>query len=367
MPQLFTNNARALLASGITNVATSLTVEAAKADLFPTANTGTGAVPATTNWFKLTLQDADGNVEIVYVRTRSAGSAVMSNVLRGQEGTTARAFNAGTVVGLRITGADVEYSIAAAGNSVQLTGDQTIVGTKTFSSAIVASGGVAGNVTGNVTGNVAGSSGAFSGSVVAGGSAAAAVTLDVQTTGANALTSAFTTGLTDLNFRLGAMNGVTGGTAGTSQGKLGLFYLGTGETATIDFRRGATSTDGSIAFRTSGSDRATLDNSGNFVATGNVTAYSDIRLKTDLTKIAGALAKVNQLNGYTYTRKDTGERHTGVVAQEVQAVLPEAVIDNGEHLSLAYGNMAGLLIEAIKEQSAQIERLTARVEKLEGR
>ena len=105
---------------------------------------------------------------------------------------------------------------------------------------------------------------------------------------------------------------------------------------------------------------ATLASGGNFTAVGNVTAYSDIRLKTDLTKISNALAKVNQLNGYTYTRIDTGERQTGVVAQEVQSVLPEAVIDGGEHLAVAYGNMVGLLIEAVKE-------LTARVEKLEGR
>lgn len=149
MPQLFTNNARALLASGITDTATSLTVEASKADLFPTANTDTNPVPAATNWFKITLQNDAGEVEIIYVRTRTAGSAIMSNLLRGQEGTTARAFSAGTVVGLRITAADVEDSIAAAANSVQLTGNQTIAGVKTFSSQIVASGGVQGNVTGN--------------------------------------------------------------------------------------------------------------------------------------------------------------------------------------------------------------------------
>lgn len=153
MPQLFTNNARALLASGISDTATSLTVEASKADLFPTANTGTGALPAATDWFKLTLQDSSGNVEIVYVRSRTLGSGVMSNVIRGQEGTTARAFPAGTVAGLRITAADVQGSIAAAANSVQLAGNQTVAGTKTFSSPIVASGGVQGNVTGNVSGN----------------------------------------------------------------------------------------------------------------------------------------------------------------------------------------------------------------------
>lgn len=101
---------------------------------------------------------------------------------------------------------------------------------------------------------------------------------------------------------------------------------------------------------------------GNFTAVGNVTAYSDIRLKKDLEVIADALNKVMSLTGYTYERIDTGARHTGVVAQDVQKVLPEAVQNDGEHLSVAYGNMVGLLIEAIKEQQKQINELKARLE-----
>lgn len=101
----------------------------------------------------------------------------------------------------------------------------------------------------------------------------------------------------------------------------------------------------------------TWDGNGNFTANGNVTAYSDIRLKTDLTKIADALGKVCALNGYTYVRKDTGQRQTGVVAQELQEVLPEAVVDNGEHLAVAYGNIVGLLIEAIKELKSEVDQL----------
>jgi hypothetical protein len=101
----------------------------------------------------------------------------------------------------------------------------------------------------------------------------------------------------------------------------------------------------------------TWDGSGNFTAIGNVVAASDIRLKTDLTKIEGALGKVCAINGYTYTRKDTGARQTGVVAQEVQKVLPEAVMDNGETLAVAYGNLVGLLIEAIKELKSEVDQL----------
>jgi hypothetical protein len=111
----------------------------------------------------------------------------------------------------------------------------------------------------------------------------------------------------------------------------------------------------------SGAQRLTVDGSGNLTATGNVTAFSDVRLKEGLEPIADALERVQSLTGYTYTRIDTGERHTGLIAQEVQKVLPEAVMDNGDHLSLAYGNMVGLLIEAIKAQQVQIDELRAKL------
>ena len=113
---------------------------------------------------------------------------------------------------------------------------------------------------------------------------------------------------------------------------------------------------------TNPSDTTRLNYDGNLHvnalnAVGDVTAFSDARLKSDLEPIPDALAKVSRLTGYTYTRKDTGARQTGVIAQDVQQVLPEAVTDCGDHLALAYGNMVGLLIEAIKELKAEIEEL----------
>lgn len=100
-------------------------------------------------------------------------------------------------------------------------------------------------------------------------------------------------------------------------------------------------------------------NSGLTMA-GNITAYSDIRLKTDIEVISDALNKVCTLRGVTYERIDSGERQTGVIAQEVQAVLPEAVMvgaDEDATLSVAYGNLVGLLIEAIKELKAEVDEL----------
>jgi hypothetical protein len=106
----------------------------------------------------------------------------------------------------------------------------------------------------------------------------------------------------------------------------------------------------------------------NIWTSGNVTAYSDIRVKTNIEHIPDALSKVCELNGYTFDRTDvtfdengvpdTPPRQTGVIAQEVLEVLPEAVIGDEEgHYSVAYGNMVGILIEAIKELKNEIETL----------
>jgi len=110
-----------------------------------------------------------------------------------------------------------------------------------------------------------------------------------------------------------------------------------------------------IYFANNGVKTGEIQALGNLIMVGNVTAYSDSRLKKDLFKIDSALDKVDQLTGYTYTRTDTGERQTGLIAQDVQRVLPEAVVDQGEYLSLAYGNLVGLLVEAIKELRLEVK------------
>lgn len=107
----------------------------------------------------------------------------------------------------------------------------------------------------------------------------------------------------------------------------------------------------------SAQDVLTISTGGNLTATGNVTAFSDIRLKKDIEVIPHALDKVLSLRGVTYTDKETEDRRTGVIAQDVQAVLPEAVKQNEEYLSVAYGNLVGLLIESIKELEARVSEL----------
>ena len=97
--------------------------------------------------------------------------------------------------------------------------------------------------------------------------------------------------------------------------------------------------------------------SGAFTATGNITAFSDARLKENVETIEGALDKVSQMRGVMYDKD--GERGTGVIAQEMQQVMPEVVMDSGrgDYLSVAYGNIVGVLIESIKELKAEIEAL----------
>ena len=105
---------------------------------------------------------------------------------------------------------------------------------------------------------------------------------------------------------------------------------------------------------------------GNFTATGDVTAYSDQRLKRNVETITNAVDVVNCLRGVNF-EKD-GRHSTGVIAQEVEEFLPEVVHTNAEGMkSVAYGNIAGLLIEAIKEQQQTIENLQKQITELQNK
>tara|TARA_R110000737_G_scaffold54707_1_gene77152 strand:+ start:14 stop:1306 length:1293 start_codon:yes stop_codon:yes gene_type:complete len=101
----------------------------------------------------------------------------------------------------------------------------------------------------------------------------------------------------------------------------------------------------------------TLDMSAAGAATFNndVTAFSDERLKTEIKTIENGLEKVLQMRGVTFKRD--GVDGTGVIAQEIQKILPQVVHDKQEYLSVAYGNMVGVLIEAVKDLQGQIDKL----------
>jgi hypothetical protein len=97
--------------------------------------------------------------------------------------------------------------------------------------------------------------------------------------------------------------------------------------------------------------------SGNFSAT-QFTSLSDKTQKTNIRPIENSIELVKQLEGVRYDWIDDNKPSMGVIAQEIENVIPEVVQTNSDGLkSVSYGNLVGVLIEAIKEQQIRIEEL----------
>lgn len=126
---------------------------------------------------------------------------------------------------------------------------------------------------------------------------------------------------------------------------------------------------GSFEFlNASGSVVLFLTQAGALTADSNITAYSDARLKENVTTIDSALDKVSQMRGVYYNRIDdeTKTRNVGVIAQEIEKVLPEVVYNTTDDIkSVAYGNIVGILIEAIKELNEEVKTLKSKLENAE--
>jgi hypothetical protein len=137
------------------------------------------------------------------------------------------------------------------------------------------------------------------------------------------------------------------------------FYNGNGDQAAITY-------GGNFLMGTTTDNGERLYVSGSIRATGSITANSDVRLKKNIERIENALQKVSEISGYTYNTIYDEDRHAGVIAQEIDKVLPEIVNKGNDGLmGVEYGNISALLIEAIKEQKVLIESLQAKVEALE--
>ena len=93
------------------------------------------------------------------------------------------------------------------------------------------------------------------------------------------------------------------------------------------------------------------------VTAPNFVSSSDLRLKSDIAPIADALAKVQARTGVTFTMAGCDVRQMGLIAQDVQAVAPEAVVEAEGLLRLAYGNLVGLLVEAVKDLAQEVDQL----------
>lgn len=276
-----------------------------------------------------------------------------------------------------------------------------------FSGAVAASGGFTGNLTGNVTGSVSGTVTGGTANVPETGSnlyftnararaaisaagdisynattgvisftaAAAPVTSVAGRTGAVTLTTSdVAEGIrlyyTDSRARAaisvtgnGSYNSATGVITINSSsapvtsvaGKTGAVTL-----AIADISGLQSALDGKFS-ASGGTLGGSLSVTGTITATGDITAFSDARLKTNVETITEAMYKVAQMRGVMYVSKLDGREHIGVIAQEVERIIPEAVVthENGSK-SVAYGNLVGLLIEAIKGLEKRVVELENR-------
>jgi len=172
--------------------------------------------------------------------------------------------------------------------------------------------------------------------------------------------------------QLGSASGNIALSTQTTGDYVASLVAGTGVTLSNNSGEGATPT---VAIGQSVATNATptfgnLTINGTITATGDITAYytSDKRHKNNIQTISNAVLKVKQLNGVTWEWNDDVNEvtkstpKTGLIAQEVQQVLPQVVTErNDGFLALDYSKMVGLLVEAIKEQQIQLDQLKAQI------
>jgi hypothetical protein len=154
------------------------------------------------------------------------------------------------------------------------------------------------------------------------------------------------------NFSVRATSSASGSPASMSFHRPGIYAVNMGIDTDNYFKIGGWSAGILMSISTTGAT----------TIAGALTQNSDISLKENLVPLTNALDKVKRLKGYNYNRIGSEELEMGVVAQEVQEVLPEVVSKSSEGiLSVAYSNMVAVLIEAVKEQSAEIDVLKEQV------
>jgi len=161
-------------------------------------------------------------------------------------------------------------------------------------------------------------------------------------------------------------------TAGTGVSSTGA-TSGEGIAHTISIGQ-AVATSSNVQFNSLGIGMAASATAGRIDATNDIVAYSssDIRFKENITPIENALDKISKISGNTYDWKEENKiehgyegNDVGVIAQEIEAVLPQLVQtrENG-YKAVKYDKLVALLIEGIKEQQTQIHSLTIEIENL---
>lgn len=301
----FTNNAVASLAAGISTSDTTLPLLPGTGDAFPVLAAG--------DWFPVTLVTSGGAFEIARC-TERAGDVL--TVVRAQEGTAAKTFPAGSRVEHRLTAAVLEAIISDVLARLPLAG---------------------GEISGALT--------------VAGALAAASL----NTSGAITQNGAQVWHTANLNpgaYLPLAGGSMTGHLTISNTAPQVIFADTDWGTRTILANSGTMGFVGS-----DGNYKAYSQNDGTFVAAGNIGAYSDRKHKKDIEPIGSALALVERMRGVWYTDRRTGAARVGVIAQEMQEVLPQVVGAGPDGLHVDYGNLAAVLIPAIQELAAEVRMM----------
>lgn len=423
MPLKVANNAFGTLAAGINSSATSITLTTGQGARFPTLGAS--------DYFYATLIDTSNNLEIVRVTARSTD---VLTVVRAQESTTARSYSTGDRIEIRLT---AQTFIDAAGVTDGDKGDITVsasgatwtIDNGAVTAAKMASGAALSNL-GYTPANKAGDT--FTGTILAPevrlGGGTYANNQKLQIADANGETGlsiacqssngrqyewisggsggAYSGGRFGLYDRTGgkglvSMVATTGGTAGGTTGPgMGFDHAGIwidrgwsdNPSITVTSTNGAGNTgQGTLRIHGTNATYASYpaasgsDFSCNLQVDGTITS-SDRRKKTQIQNISNALNTIKQLQGVSYYlvnsdlqiqthMSDAGGRKFGFIAQDMQAVIPEATVEhpmepkeNGwcDAFGLDYGSITAVLLEAVKEQQQQIETLKAEVAALKA-
>lgn len=386
MATLIANNASTTTTGVTASDATTISVTSGSG--FPSVTAG--------DHFYATLEAADGTIEIVKVTSNNTNSFVVS---RAQDGTTAAEWGAGTKIELRmnkqalderyflqgttqISQASIEYTGPASDTDFYFgTAPTSLFATKTIK---IGTGAQLGGIT-NI--NIGDSSqysnintyGNFTHLISASTGFEVKADADIDTN--VYITSATNDHMANLEIRGDSGKQCTGrlyiGQSDTFGG--GMVYYGDNDPS-ITANMGGTGSQDRLTFfkRSSGTDywlfRLNNAQSYNMDFRGNITAYaSDERLKTNITPITNPLEKLQQVRGVEYDWRDDVEEkgfipsmphETGVIAQEVQQVVPDAVVPapfDSEYLTVDHVKLIPLLIESIKELKEEVDCLKAKV------
>ena len=327
MPVKFANNASTTVAGSITSAATTIIVTTGGGAAFPAMVAG--------DYFYATLVDSSNNIEIVKCTARSGDNFT---VVRAQEGTTARAYAAGSKLEARPTAAGL---LAIASDNVPI-GSTSVVGLLQLNDSTNST-----STTQAATARALKAAYDLAAAALpaAGGTVTSNVLFNASPILANAIPLAFRNSA-------GVNNGSTAG---------GQIFKFSDDHLYFD------NYDGKNFYWRGDSSAvlAVLDHAGNFTATANVTAYSDERLKTNWAPVSEEFVEqLAEVKSGIYERIDNGAVQAGVSAQSLRTVLPESVLAD-EHgvLSVAYGNAA---LVACVELAKRVVALEAEIKALKG-